>query len=242
MVRARAHRRRARHPAAATGTKVQGGDGTWVVPNPRDPQTVWSAAGGGDNQGAVARFDRRTASQFDVSPYERDQNVVAPTRLAYRFNWETPIAFDPFDPRAVYVGGNVLFRSTDDGMHWTAISPDLTRNLKERQTLSGGPLTLDVTGAETFDTILAVAPSTVAARTIWIATDDGVVQLTRDARRALAQRLDPGRRRRRPHPRHRTVAFQRRHGVRGRRPPLRGRPRAVRVRHATISARRGARS
>jgi len=160
--------------------KVQGGDGTWVVPNPRDPQSVWSAAGGGDNQGAVARFDKRTASQFDVSPYERDQNVVAPARLAYRFNWETPIAFDPFDRRAVYVGGNVLFRSTDDGLHWTPISPDLTRNLKERQTLSGGPLTLDVTGAETFDTILVVAPSPVAARTIWIATDDGVVQLTRD--------------------------------------------------------------
>lgn len=161
--------------------KVQGGDGTWVVPNPRDPQTIWSAAGGGDNQGTLARFDRRTASQFDVSPYERDQNVVAPTRLAYRFNWETPIAFDPFDARAVYAGGNVLFRSTDDGLHWTAISPDLTRNLKERQTLSGGPLTLDVTGAETFDTILAVAPSPIAARTIWVATDDGVVQLTRDA-------------------------------------------------------------
>ena len=160
--------------------KVQGGDGTWVVPNPRDPQSIWSAAGGGDNQGNVARFDRRTSSQFDVSPYERDQNVVAPTRLAYRFNWETPIAFDPFDRRAVYVGGNVLFRSTDDGLRWTAISPDLTRNLKERQTLSGGPLTLDVTGAETFDTILAVAPSSVAARTIWVSTDDGVVQLTRD--------------------------------------------------------------
>jgi photosystem II stability/assembly factor-like uncharacterized protein len=161
--------------------KVQGGDGTWVVPNPRDPQTIWSAAGGGDNQGAVTRFDRRTAALFDVSPYERDQNVVAPTRLAYRFNWETPVAFDPFNPRAVYVGGNVLFRSTDDGMRWTAISPDLTRNLKERQALSGGPLTLDVTGAETFDTMLVVAPSAVAARTIWIATDDGVVQLTRDA-------------------------------------------------------------
>ena len=160
--------------------KVQGGDGTWVVPNPRAPYAIWSAAGGGDNEGAVARFDRRTASQVDVSPYERDQNVVAPARLAYRFNWETPVAFDPFDRRAVYVGGNVVFRSTDDGMHWKAISPDLTRDMKERQTLSGGPLTLDVTGAETFDTILAVAPSPVAAKTIWVATDDGLVQLTRD--------------------------------------------------------------
>jgi photosystem II stability/assembly factor-like uncharacterized protein len=160
--------------------KVQGGDGTWVVPNPIDPETIWSTAGGGDNQGVVTRFERRTASQFDVSPYERDQNVVAPSRLAYRFNWETPLAFDPFDPRAVYVGGNVLFMSSSDGMRWAAISPDLTRNLKERQALSGGPLTLDVTGAETFDTILAVAPSTIAPRMIWIATDDGVIQLTRD--------------------------------------------------------------
>ena len=160
--------------------KVQGGDGTWVVPDPRDPRTVWAAGGGGDNQGALTRFDGRLQSLVDVSPYLRDQNVVAPTRLKYRFNWETPIAFDPFDARAVYAGGNVLFRTTDGGMHWTPISPDLTRNMKERQILSGGPLTLDVTGAETFDTILAVAPSPLARELIWISTDDGLVQLTRD--------------------------------------------------------------
>jgi len=160
--------------------KVQGGDGTWVVPDPRDPQSIWSAAGGGDNQGELGRFDRRTQNQIDVSPYLRDQNVVVPSRLRYRFNWETPIAFDPFDARIVYTGGNVLFRTGDGGMHWTAISPDLTRNMKERQTLSGGPLTLDVTGAETFDTILAVAPSPLARKQIWVSTDDGLVQLTRD--------------------------------------------------------------
>jgi photosystem II stability/assembly factor-like uncharacterized protein len=171
--------------------KVAGGDGTWVVPNPRDPRTIWSAAGGGDNQGSMVRFDRRTQSQVDVSPYLRDQNVVAPTRLKYRFNWETPIAFDPHDARAVYAGGNVLFRTTDAGMHWTPISPDLTRNLKERQGLTGG-LTLDVTGAETFDTILAVAPSPVAAKQIWIATDDGVVQLTRDGGAHWANVSIPG--------------------------------------------------
>jgi photosystem II stability/assembly factor-like uncharacterized protein len=160
--------------------KVQGGDGTWVVPDPRDPQTIWSAAGGGDNEGELGRFDRRVQNQIDVSPYLRDQNVVVPSRLKYRFNWETPIAFDPFEPHTVYTGGNVLFRTTDGGMHWTAISPDLTRNMKERQTLSGGALTLDVTGAETFDTILVVAPSPVARKQIWISTDDGLVQLTRD--------------------------------------------------------------
>ncbi len=160
---------------------VGGGDGTWVVPNPRRPDQVWVASGGGDNGGELARFDGRTQSSVDVSPYLRDQNVVAPRRLAYRFNWETPVAFDPRDARTVYVGANVLFRSRDNGAHWTRISPDLTRDIKARQGLSGGPLTLDVTGAETFDTILAIAPSPLAARTIWVSTDDGVVQLTRDA-------------------------------------------------------------
>ena len=159
---------------------VGGGDGTWVVPNPHRPDQVWVASGGGDNGGDLSRYDRGTQSQVDVSPYLRDQNVVPPSTLKYRFNWETPIAFDPHDPRTVYVGADVVLRSRDAGAHWTPISPDLTRDIKARQGLSGGPLTLDVTGAETFDTILAIAPSPLAARTIWVSTDDGVVQLTRD--------------------------------------------------------------
>ncbi|HZW53719.1 MAG TPA: hypothetical protein VFF00_06775, partial [Candidatus Elarobacter sp.] len=174
-------------------TKVDGGDGTWVVPNPRDPQTIWSSSGGGNNQGSIVRYDRRAQSVDDASPYLRDQNVVAPARLKYRFNWETPLAFDPFDPRALYAGGNVLFRTTDDGMHWTPVSPDLTRNLKARQAvLSGGPMTLDVTGAETFDTLLCVAPSPLARKQIWVSTDDGVVQLTRDGGAHWANVSIPG--------------------------------------------------
>jgi photosystem II stability/assembly factor-like uncharacterized protein len=151
-----------------------------VVPNPRSPDQIWSASGGGDNGGDLSRYDERTESAVDVSPYLRDQNVVAPSKLRYRFNWETPIAFDPFDAHAVYTAANVVFRSLDNGMHWAPISPDLTRNVRERQGLAGGPLTLDVTGAETFDTILAVAPSPLRAKMMWISTDDGVVQLTRD--------------------------------------------------------------
>ncbi|HEX3466983.1 MAG TPA: hypothetical protein VHT05_02665 [Candidatus Elarobacter sp.] len=158
---------------------VGGGDGTWVVPNPHRPSQIWVASGGGDNGGEVMRYDGAVQSHVDVSPYLRDQNVVAPRTLRYRFNWETPIAFDPHDPRTVYLGADVVFRSRDAGAHWTPISGDLTRDLAARQGVSGG-VTLDVTGAETFDTILAVAPSPVAAGTIWISTDDGVVQLTRD--------------------------------------------------------------
>jgi hypothetical protein len=161
-------------------TRVSGGDGTFVVPDPRDPQIVLAASGGGDNAGDLARWDGRYQTQTDISPYLRDQNVVSPQRLRYRFNWETPIVFSPRDPRVAYTAGNVVFRTTDLGQHWTRISPDLTRNLKARQRLSGGPVTLDVTGAETFDTILALAPSPLAAGTLWAASDDGMIHLTRD--------------------------------------------------------------
>jgi photosystem II stability/assembly factor-like uncharacterized protein len=173
-------------------THVASGDGTWVVPNPRDPRTIWASSGGGDNAGELFRYDSRIENRVDVSVYLRNQNVVPPSALKYRFNWETPLAFDPHDAGIVYVGGNVLFRTADAGMHWTPISPDLTRNLRERQTLSGGALTLDVTGAETFDTILCVAPSPVAAKTIWVSTDDGLVQLTRDGGAHWANVSIPG--------------------------------------------------
>jgi photosystem II stability/assembly factor-like uncharacterized protein len=164
----------------ADWTLVSGGDGNWTLADPMDPDWVWSSSGGGDNQGELDRYNLRTRLSLDVSPYVRNQNVVAPSELQYRFNWEAPLAFSPFDGRIAYYGGNVLFRTTDGGLHWTPISPDLTRDIVARQGLTGTPLRLDVTGAESYDTLLDVVPSTVAAGQIWITTDDGKVQLTRD--------------------------------------------------------------
>ncbi|HZO92584.1 MAG TPA: hypothetical protein VFB22_02360 [Candidatus Baltobacteraceae bacterium] len=171
--------------------RAGGGDGTFSVADPRAPWTIVSSSGGGDNAGEIWRVDTRTQSARDVSPYLRDQNVVAPSRLRYRFNWETPLAFDPHDARVMYAGGNVLFRTTDGGMRWTPISGDLTRDMRSRQTLSGG-LTLDVTGAETFDTLLAIAPSPLVAGQIWVSTDDGLVQLTRDGGKHWSNVSIPG--------------------------------------------------
>jgi photosystem II stability/assembly factor-like uncharacterized protein len=161
-------------------TRVSGGDGNWTIPDPLDPDSIWSSSGGGDNQGELFRYDIRTRLALDVSPYVHNQNVVPPRELQYRFNWEAPLAFSPFDGRIAYYGGNVLFRTVDGGVHWTAISPDLTRDIKARQGLSGTPLRLDVTGAESYDTILDVVPSRAAAGEIWVSTDDGKIQLTRD--------------------------------------------------------------
>jgi photosystem II stability/assembly factor-like uncharacterized protein len=160
--------------------RVGGGDGNWTIPDPVDPDWIWGSYGGGDNGGELLRYNVRTRLMLDVSPYLRNQNVVAPSRLKYRLNWEAPLAFSPFDGHVAYYGGDVVFRTKDGGRHWDVISPDLTRNIKARQGLSGTPLRLDVTGAETYDTILDIVPSPVALGEIWVTTDDGKVQITRD--------------------------------------------------------------
>lgn len=156
-----------------------GGDGTWAVPDPSDSRYVWLSSGGGNFAGDMEVLDRATNESRVVSPYLRDQNAVDPKDLRYRFNWETPIAFDPFDPHIAYTAGNVVFATSDRGYHWKQISGDLTRNDRSHQVVTGG-ITLDGTGAETSDTILYIEPSTVRRGELWVGTDDGLVQLTLD--------------------------------------------------------------
>jgi photosystem II stability/assembly factor-like uncharacterized protein len=158
---------------------VGGGDSTWVVPDPADDNTVWVAAGGGNNGGELGLYDRRTGQFTDVSPYLRDTNAAGTSDLPYRFNWESPLVFAPSNPHVAYFGGNVVWRTQDRGRHWAAISPDLTLDDKLHQQISGG-ITHDGTGAEVFDTILDIAPSPLDAKVIWVGTDDGLVELTRD--------------------------------------------------------------
>ena len=114
----------------------------------------------------------------------------------YRFNWESPIAFAPWRPPDGKVigwyGGNVVFQTTDRGRTWTVISPDLTRNIKEHQNPAGGPITHDVSGAEYTDTILDIEGSTLAKGEIWVGTDDGLVQLTRDGGKHWTNVTPPG--------------------------------------------------
>jgi photosystem II stability/assembly factor-like uncharacterized protein len=168
-----------REGSAAAWLRVGGGDGTWGEFDPRNPQLVWMAFGGGDIGGDLYIHDFASGQTRSVAPYMRDQNAVDPANLAHRFNWETPIAFDPFDSRVAYTAGEALFATGDRGYHWRALSGDLTRNVKAHQVVTGG-ITLDATGAETSDTILAIAPSAAKRGEIWIGTDDGYVQLTRD--------------------------------------------------------------
>jgi photosystem II stability/assembly factor-like uncharacterized protein len=176
---------------AASWHSMGGGDGTWAVPDAADPGYVWLSSGGGNFAGEIDVIDTRTNVTRVVSPYLRDQNVVDPKNLKYRFNWETPIAFDPFDPHIAYTAGNVVFRTSDRGDRWSAISGDLTRNDKTHQIITGG-ITLDGTGAETSDTILYIEPSRLRRGELWIGTDDGYLQLTLDGGKNWRNVTPPG--------------------------------------------------
>jgi photosystem II stability/assembly factor-like uncharacterized protein len=152
-------------------TEIGFGDGFAAVPDPRDSNVGYSMSQGGN----LRRFDLRTGEERTVRPPSPDDT----TEL--RFNWNAGIALDPIDPDGIYYGSQFVHRSRDRGETWEIISPDLTTNdpEKQRQDESGG-LTLDVTAAENHTTILTIAPSPVERGVIWVGTDDGNVQVTRD--------------------------------------------------------------
>jgi hypothetical protein len=100
--------------------------------------------------------------------------------LKHRFQWTAPILISPNDPNVLYHGGEAVFKTTDGGMTWTAISGDLTRDDKSKQQSSGGPLTQDNTSVEYYDTVFALAESPVERGVVWAGTDDGLVHVTRD--------------------------------------------------------------
>ena len=159
---------------------VVGGDGEWSVPDPTDANYVWSDL----ENGVLLVFNRKSEISRMVRPYDAyPGSFLGPFDLSqakYRFNWDSPLAFAPWDGHVAWFGGNVVFQTTDRGEHWTVISPDLTRNIKEHQQPSGGPLAKDVSGAEYSDTLLYIEGSQVNKGEIWVGTDDGLVQMTRD--------------------------------------------------------------
>jgi photosystem II stability/assembly factor-like uncharacterized protein len=146
-----------------------GGDGFDVVSVPGDPQICYAMS----QEGNVRRINLETGASVDIRPARTGEEL--------RFNWNAAMAQDPFDPNTLYFGSQFVHRSKDCGDSWTSISPDLTTNDSTRQKYGeSGGLTFDVTGAETFTTVLAIAPSPVEQGVIWAGTDDGNVQLTRD--------------------------------------------------------------
>jgi len=156
--------------------RTAGGESGHLAPDPRDPEIVYGGSYGGD----LSRVDHRTSQSRNVDVWPDNPIGRAAGDLKYRFQWNFPILFSPHDPQVLYTAANVLFKSTNEGQSWTAISPDLTRNDPTKLGPSGGPITKDNTGVEIYCTIFAVAESTHEAGVIWAGTDDGLLHLTQD--------------------------------------------------------------
>ena len=153
-----------------------GGDGEYAVPAPSDSTILYVDSQNGD----ISRVNLRTGESHGIRPYEPGVEGSKPADLKYRFNWTSPIEVSATDANEVFIGANVVFKSTDGGQHWTPISPDLTRNDKTKQGNSGGPIEYDISGAETYNTILTVNVAPSDTNVIWVGTDDGLVQVTKD--------------------------------------------------------------
>jgi photosystem II stability/assembly factor-like uncharacterized protein len=156
---------------------VGGGEAGYIAPYPPDPNIVYAA----DYQGNITRFDKRIGQVKSITEQPELSDAWGAANLEHRFQWTAPVVISPHDPNILYHGSERLFKTTDGGVHWEAISPDLTRNDKSKQHVSGGEITLDDSGTEYYDTIFTVAESPITKGLIWVGTDDGLVQITRDA-------------------------------------------------------------
>jgi photosystem II stability/assembly factor-like uncharacterized protein len=166
------------YPGGITSSRWEnmfGGDGFWMFADPSDPDYVFAEYQGGN----MGRVNMRTHESRDIQPKLGAADLKRYTKL--RFNWNTPIALSPHEPGTVYIGAQFLFRSRDHGQTWERISPDLTSNdpQKQKQEQSGG-ITVDNSSAEMHTTIYSISESPLAAGLIWVGTDDGNLQLTRD--------------------------------------------------------------
>ena len=163
------------YPGGITNSRwenMYGGDGFWTFADPADPDYLYAEAQGGE----IGRVNRKTHESRSIKP------LPLYNEKKLRFNWNAPIHLSEKNKGTIYIGAQFLFRSRDHGEHWDRISPDLTTNdpQKQKQEESGG-VTVDNSAAEMHTTIYAISESPRNPNLIWVGTDDGNVQLTRDA-------------------------------------------------------------
>lgn len=147
---------------------VAGGESGYIAPSPENPDITYA----GSYFGMMTRYNHATNETRNISVWPDYPGGRTAAQMKYRFQWTYPIVISKLDPKTIYAGANVLFRSTDEGQSWEKISPDLTKNDKAKE--SGGRL------EEFYDTIFAIAPSPKEKNVIWTGSDDGLVHLTQD--------------------------------------------------------------
>jgi photosystem II stability/assembly factor-like uncharacterized protein len=155
---------------------VGGGESGYIAPDPLDLNVFFA----GNYGGALTRLDREIGQQRAVNIYPDNPMGWSSIDIKERFQWTFPIVFSPIDPKVLFASSQHLWMTTNGGQSWQRMSPNLTRSDPKTMQASGGPITKDQTGVETYAVIFTVAPSRQDIGTIWTGSDDGVVHITRD--------------------------------------------------------------
>ncbi len=163
--------------STARSYRVGGGEPGYIAPDPLNPDIFYS---GTNNGRYVDKFDRRIGTSREVNPYPWFYSGEPSEDIRERWQWTFPILFSPVDPTHLYVSSQRLWRTTDGGKNWTALSGDLTRADPITQGHTGGPITGDMNGPEVYATIFSVGPGKIDLSVIWTGSDDGLVHVTRD--------------------------------------------------------------
>ncbi|WP_353217932.1 hypothetical protein, partial [Sandarakinorhabdus sp.] len=169
------------------GIAAGGGESGYVAPDPRNPDIYYAGSYGG----LLTRYDHRTGQSRSITVLPDNPMGYSAGDLAERFQWTFPILFDPHVPGTIYVTSQHVWRSRNEGQSWEKISPDLTRHAPETLGPSGGPITRDQTGVETYATVFALTPSRLEPGVIWAGSDDGLVHISRDGGKAWANITPP---------------------------------------------------
>jgi photosystem II stability/assembly factor-like uncharacterized protein len=153
-----------------------GGESGYIAPDPEDVDVFYAGSYGG----LLTRINRRTGERRNINVWPDNPMGHSASEITERFQWTFPIMVSPADPDTLFATSQHVWKSTNEGQSWQRISPDLTRADPSTLGPSGGPITLDQTGVETYATVFTLAPSALDANVIWAGSDDGVVQVTRD--------------------------------------------------------------
>ncbi|HEX5580049.1 MAG TPA: glycosyl hydrolase, partial [Gemmatimonadaceae bacterium] len=168
-----------RNPGGITTADWQeagGGESGYIAADPRNPDIIYAGSYGG----LLTRKDMRTGLTRNVSPWPLNPMGQSSEDIELRFQWTFPIVFSRHTPGVLYAGGSQLFRTTDEGQSWEIVSPPLGRNDPKTMGPSGGPITRDQTGVETYGTIFAFDESPVTPGLLWAGSDDGLIHISRD--------------------------------------------------------------
>jgi photosystem II stability/assembly factor-like uncharacterized protein len=155
---------------------VAGCESAYLAFDPKNPVTVY----GGCYQGIIEQWVKGSNEAKPIKAYPELALGNEPSTFKYRYNWNAPIISSQYDRETIYHAGNVVFKTTDGGINWEVISPDLTRNDKSKQVAGGAPFTNEAAGGENYNTIMYLSESPHKQGELWVGSDDGLVHLTKD--------------------------------------------------------------